>query len=464
MLTPVTAARARPHLNTRTLSEGERFNFSSPEDKSLICLSPPPPPGLKARISRDALSSIQKTHLAEPAKLVDGETSSSEPTCSCRASANERAEVSALGIAMSVVVRRRVFNASHAIAPRAAAAPAAVDCRLCVDQRASALGVTNPEMWYSVSCRKFAAERTGKSLLVRFGSMMNCLRAAYPEHAFLPWKFQRVPRGYWSEVRHQRELFQHLLEHLPQLKNNPAHWQSLSLRSVDRKYKLQSIVNAFYSGNLRQALLINFPELNWPSLWPSSSSSSFHTNPTVPSTLGASVAETEIHGASAKVTLRQQRLRANVEQLAHQLKLPISTLSDWYSVSPSILNATQSGTALLRGRHLGLYSLLKDAYSHHHWLPWRFMAAPRSLWKKRSMHRAYFDWVAAELHLEHPSDWASIRAKDLELLNGSYLLEGYYAGSLFEALQIVYPEADWSMLPPPGNQPAAAVQPSILAP
>jgi hypothetical protein len=44
------------------------------------------------------------------------------------------------------------------------------------------------------------------SFLSRFGgSLISALRAVYPDHEWLPWKFNTVGPGFWKDMNTQRE-------------------------------------------------------------------------------------------------------------------------------------------------------------------------------------------------------------------------------------------------------------------
>jgi hypothetical protein len=40
------------------------------------------------------------------------------------------------------------------------------------------------------------------------GSLYQLLVTQYPEYNWLPWKFERVPRGFWSDIANQRSFME----------------------------------------------------------------------------------------------------------------------------------------------------------------------------------------------------------------------------------------------------------------
>jgi hypothetical protein len=69
-------------------------------------------------------------------------------------------------------------------------------------------------------------------------SIMRALQDVFPHHTWLPWKFAKVPAGYWETKAHKVQ-FVHWLEQ--QLKiHNLTDWYAVPTRTVNEyggKYK-----------------------------------------------------------------------------------------------------------------------------------------------------------------------------------------------------------------------------------
>jgi len=68
----------------------------------------------------------------------------------------------------------------------------------------------DPEAWYSVSFEDFV-RHDGYSLINRFGdSPYALLKTVYPDKQWLPWRFSKVPGGYWEKLENQRTYLEWL--------------------------------------------------------------------------------------------------------------------------------------------------------------------------------------------------------------------------------------------------------------
>lgn len=265
----------------------------------------------------------------------------------------------------------------------------ATHVRRVLDAVAERLELRCAEDWQRVSVRLITRDSAAKQLLHAHSgvSMWQLLAVAYPERTVAaPWLFPRVPRHFWSHLAHRRMFFDWIVRtQEPAFAANPALWQQLSTPRR-KELKLDSLLNAFYHGNLRLALCEIYPTLPWDTLWP---------NP----------------AASVRTVLERH--------IAPRLPVRIESLEDWYRIKPSHLTDIAEAVSLCKGRHMGLASALRVAYPQHRWLPWRFSHAPRHIWRSRNAHRAFLDWFAASHNLAQPQDWQRIRREHLEQAGGS---------------------------------------------
>ena len=62
---------------------------------------------------------------------------------------------------------------------------------------------------------KDIANKNGYILIELYDmSLPKLLKSVYPEYPWLPWKFVRLPRNYWSNIENQREFMQYLSKQL----------------------------------------------------------------------------------------------------------------------------------------------------------------------------------------------------------------------------------------------------------
>jgi hypothetical protein len=72
------------------------------------------------------------------------------------------------------------------------------------------LGITSREQWYPVSVRTIK-KKYGAGLINGLGdSVCELVMKVYPEHAWLPWKFDRARAGFWDVKANQRRFLEWL--------------------------------------------------------------------------------------------------------------------------------------------------------------------------------------------------------------------------------------------------------------
>ena len=70
------------------------------------------------------------------------------------------------------------------------------------------LGYKNMDDWYKVTQNDIYKNR-GTRLLDHYysGSPYAALLSIYPEHHWIPWKFQTMPKGHWENRENQQAFF-----------------------------------------------------------------------------------------------------------------------------------------------------------------------------------------------------------------------------------------------------------------
>lgn len=70
------------------------------------------------------------------------------------------------------------------------------------------LGYKSMDDWYQVTKDQLQQFGAKKVLGKEYGNCPSkALQSAYPQHKWLPWRFSSVPIGYWTDMSHQRALF-----------------------------------------------------------------------------------------------------------------------------------------------------------------------------------------------------------------------------------------------------------------
>jgi hypothetical protein len=128
-------------------------------------------------------------------------------------------------------------------------------------------------------------------------------------------------------------------------------------------------------------------------------------------------------------------LRQQLDSIARQFK--IQTQQDWYSTSQTI---SQSTAFNKKG---SLFAALQTAYPEFKWLEFLVRPCPRSYWRKKSNHKKVMDWIAEKLDIQMQQDWYDVTGLQVKQLGAKVLINKYYSGSLFSALQSIYPQYIW---------------------
>lgn len=118
------------------------------------------------------------------------------------------------------------------------------------------LGISKMEDWYNVSAKQID-EIGGAGLLQHNDDSLGAaLRAAFPLHPWLPWKFSHVPRKFWRDVNNQRAYFLWAADAL-QLQH-PQGWYEISSRQLVALSGGDLL--RLYGGSLQEAVISVFPE------------------------------------------------------------------------------------------------------------------------------------------------------------------------------------------------------------
>lgn len=86
--------------------------------------------------------------------------------------------------------------------------------RLFFDWFASQYNITKPEDWYNIKLEDIVREGGSSLIQLYQKNLFVALSTIYPEHKFKAWKFFRIPRGFWNQPAHIREMMSDISEQL----------------------------------------------------------------------------------------------------------------------------------------------------------------------------------------------------------------------------------------------------------
>jgi hypothetical protein len=271
-----------------------------------------------------------------------------------------------------------------------------------IENLARELGITSMDQWYGVCATQLKRKSSTSGyyslfvplahILVVFHYLKDGLPAAlkevYPDHPWLPWKFDKTPRGYWADVTNQRRYFDWLRETTcPGAGLEQCY--SLSAAMIKKNYGGGLLANQF-SGSVATAVMSAYPEHNWR-----------------PWEFKNGVPKNYWHDAK-NVRFYFDTLYAD---------RGFKSMDEWYDVTTETLAENNSGSLL--NVYKAYARALLVAYPEHEWRIFKFKTTPAGHWRSMSAQREFFDWIGKKLGIQNYEDWYSIKTSALFEAGGS---------------------------------------------
>ncbi|MCP4659822.1 MAG: hypothetical protein GY856_30840 [bacterium] len=271
------------------------------------------------------------------------------------------------------------------------------------------LGFETPEDWYLLSYDDLF-ENYGHSLLQRYSSSpCLILRASFPEHEWLEWRFSKVALEFWDDAGNRRRYIEWLRKRLGFEKMED--WYALTPELLGQHYG--GGLFAAYGGRIFDLVEDTFPEYHWHG-W------LFRRVP-----------------VDFWDDLMNQR--RYLEWLGRKLR--IERPEDWYQVTSTAFVANR-GIPMLR-RYNGSYvRALTSCFPEYELLEWRFQRLPHGFWDDPANRRRAIDWLGEQLRYDDPDDWYLITGCDFYDHGLGGLLR-YYNGSPIAAVTDLLTERVW---------------------
>mmetsp|Transcript_9533 Transcript_9533/g.13130 ORF Transcript_9533/g.13130 Transcript_9533/m.13130 type:complete len:363 (+) Transcript_9533:2-1090(+) len=209
------------------------------------------------------------------------------------------------------------------------------------------LGVKELDDWYRVSNLKTIINHGGYFVIEKHhGSPLEALKAAYPEHTWIPWKFENAPQNFWKSKDNQRQFFDWL-------------GKQLGVKDLEDWYSLLTVDSVMLNGgtgfvnqysSVAEALMSCYPERQWD-IW---------------------------KFEKCKVPSKYWDSEDNLFKLLADLsqKLSIQILDEWYRVD--MIQLQRFGVAHVIQRHGGLFRALSLMYPNHPWNPLKFRTSKKA--------------------------------------------------------------------------------------
>ncbi len=271
------------------------------------------------------------------------------------------------------------------------------------------LGFETPDDWYRLSYDDLA-ENHGHNLLLKYSASPCCvIKASFPEHDWLEWRFSRAPLGFWDDAGNRQRYLEWLKERLGFEKTED--WYTLTHDILQQNHG--GGISAAYGCRVSDLVKDNFPGYDWHE-W------LFNTTPS---------------GFWDDVTNQRRYL----EWLGR--KLGCEKPEDWYQVRAAAFFANRGGPLVKRYNH-SYVNMLSSCFPEFEWLEWRFNKRPIGAWGDPANRRGAIDWLGEQLGYDDPDDWYLITARDF-LDHGLGGLLSRYNGSPIAAVTDVLTEHDW---------------------
>lgn len=249
----------------------------------------------------------------------------------------------------------------------------------------------------------------GGSLWHHTPSLKKILQLAYPDHEWLPWRFNRAPDGFWQSPSNVRSYIDWLCQKLsPQ--QTPAEVLT-QLTPTDLLNNHGAGLLEHYNGSFIAVIRMAYPDTKIP-VW------KYRRTP-LDFWRDSPAAQREFFDSA----FQELRLRS---------------LEDWYSVTKSRLVKCQGAFPLDRLYGGSLTAALKAVYPQHPWAFWRFKKASSGHWKDKTNQREFLDHVRKQMGLKTVEQLYTITREDIISHGGGSLLLIY--GGVYKTLNEVYPE------------------------
>jgi hypothetical protein len=285
-----------------------------------------------------------------------------------------------------------------------------------LERIAEEINIRGGDDWYEISSRCISAT-IGRKLSRNYGnSPQRILNFLYPDTLWLPWKFQKVPRGYWNR-KSNRKFFYEWIE------------DRLGIQRGEEWYEVknQDIVELggagllqYYGGSHVDAL----KDIHWNSHSSSWQPWRFDSIP------------------RSNWNIPQNR-RNFFDSMAEELGL--NSQEDWYYVNRG--DIIKGGGAYLISSSYDNVAInaLKDIYSDSDWNLWRFdsLLGRNVLKLERNSTSKYLEWVEDMYNISRVDQWNGITMDRLTDCRYGKILSRDMGHSIIDLLRSKYPSLEW---------------------
>ncbi len=252
------------------------------------------------------------------------------------------------------------------------------------------LNVQNIEDWYKIN--SVQVEKLGS--ITRAWPLLTLLKELHPTYEFLPWRFNQVAPGFWTEKSNRIRYMKWLGERLGY--RTTADWRQLTNRLLNENYG-STLAQQFQTVNL---IAEYFKEIDGQTNSKDGTSHPWELT-RVPRSFWSK---------------RENRVRY-MTWLAQRLGLQQPT--DWYQVDKHAFEQNYGATIIQK---MSKKELVQELYPDFDFKPWLFRTVPKQFWSSQTNRKEYLDWLGEALGFQSVEDWYKLTSQDLINHYGSTLI------------------------------------------
>jgi hypothetical protein len=339
------------------------------------------------------------------------------------------------------------------------------------------------EDWYQIAATQ--VNKAGGNTLLRgvySNSLYALLSTLYPQHTWLPWKFQAgVPSGFWETEANQRWFLDWVEKELGF--TTWEDWYTVTSKMIT-DFGGKGLLSQ-YDNSLPTLVQKSYPQHAWlpwrfveraPSIFWEDVEQQKQWLQLLSAELNikhwedwyqVTAQQISKHGGGPLLTLYQSSVarlipallpqhawkpwkfadgvpasfwdqKSNLVLLIKMLEkeLKITKAEDWYKVTLATLGK-HAPSSVFRRHHLS--ELLQMAYPTQTWLPWKFsFGVPPSFWEKAENKVRFVEWLAKDMSIKQLDDWYKVTSSQIKDRGG-----GIKQREFAQMLRAMYPEHTW---------------------
>ena len=283
-----------------------------------------------------------------------------------------------------------------------------LNCKNYMDWLFNELKFKNMEDWYKINTDSFYNNHGTTLLYLNKGCPQNLIKKYYPKYDWIPWKFERVPKNFWSDVNNQRKYTDWLFNELKF--KNMEDWYNINQEIIQNNFGA-SVLN-YYKGSPQKMLEKIYSEIKW-----------------IPYKFNLP------KGFWKDINNQKEYMDWLFKELKYEKE------EDWYKLQRYMLNENYGST--LKNIYRTIYELISSVYPKIDWIPYKFNKLPSRFLNKFENHKKIIDFFEKEYNIKKEEDWYNINRENFRQSGLISLLHTRHYSGLEDLLSKIYPDYKW---------------------